>query len=230
VQAALWFADGVTPIPDEAFLAAPREFTSEKPDFRELFLALKAQDCDLQGDLVIEFANDTFIREPEVMNIRSVSLEKGLEIKSDSYDFIDVIFETSIILQDETQLDETLKIEIADVRLKHNLKRDLLERICIKNITLDISRLMRAFGENVRPEGKEDAAPASRGAPPKYNWDAIWAEIVVKADLDGLPKTQADCIRWISDWCQKEYGEAPSETMLKEKLRPVYRHRRKVGK
>lgn len=234
MQAALWFAEEVGPIQDDAFLAAPREFTTkyENRDFRELFLALKAHDCQLQGDLVIEFLDDELFREREAMNITSVSLKKGLEVKLDNCEFYDVTFENSYILQTESHLDKLLKNKIAEHRLKFKSDGRLLERISIKNITLNMPRLMSAFSAKENPGTEKEKADVSRarGAPFKYKWDEIWAEIVVQTELDALPDTQADCIRWILDWCEKKYGEAPGETMLKQKLKHVYNHPRKVGK
>ena len=72
--------------------------------------------------------------------------------------------------------------------------------------------------------------PPPRGAPLKYNWDQFWAELAVRADLDNLPDTQAECINDMAQWFIDRGYEQPGETTLKEKLQLVYRHPRKVGK
>ena len=70
-----------------------------------------------------------------------------------------------------------------------------------------------------------------RGPKPKYDWNAFYAEIAVRADLDGLPETAAELLRDMAEWCMNEWGEngVPGETMLKEKISPIYRHPRKGG-
>ncbi len=55
VQAAHWFIDGTEPLPDEIYLSAPVELKTENSEMRELFLALKAGDFDVGGELVVEF-------------------------------------------------------------------------------------------------------------------------------------------------------------------------------
>ncbi len=55
VQAAHWFIDGTEPLPDEIYLSAPAELKTENSEMGELFLALKAGDFDVTGELVAEF-------------------------------------------------------------------------------------------------------------------------------------------------------------------------------
>ena len=66
-----------------------------------------------------------------------------------------------------------------------------------------------------------------RGRKQKYDWNAFYAEIAVRADLDSLPKTAAELQRDMAAWCQDTWGAEPGETMLKEKIAPIYRHPRK---
>lgn len=55
-QAALWFIDrNSVPVPDDAYRRAPSKFPTLFPKPRDLFLALLAKDCDLRGDLHVEF-------------------------------------------------------------------------------------------------------------------------------------------------------------------------------
>ena len=44
-------------------------------------------------------------------------------------------------------------------------------------------------------EPKNEPSKPRRGRPTKYDWDAFFAEIAVRADLDSLPETQADLVR-----------------------------------
>ena len=100
-------------------------------------------------------------------------------------------------------------------------------------IFVPTQELFKIFGD--RPTGnaipQQSQGGARRGRKPKYDWDAYFVEIAVRADLDCLPDTAAELIRDMAEWCMNEWGVngAPGETMLKEKIGPIYRHPRKRG-
>ena len=54
-QAAHWFIDRTMPIPDEVYRRAPVEVKEENSKLRDLFLALRSEDCDVRGRVVVEF-------------------------------------------------------------------------------------------------------------------------------------------------------------------------------
>lgn len=55
------------------------------------------------------------------------------------------------------------------------------------------------------------------GAPPRFDWNAIWVEICRIIHEEGVPKTQAELIRRIQDWHEHDakLGPAPEPTTLK---------------
>jgi hypothetical protein len=69
-----------------------------------------------------------------------------------------------------------------------------------------------------------------RGAPAKYRWNDFYAEIAVRADRDNLPDKQADLERDMLLWCEDTWGQAPAESVVRERIAPIYRHPRKAGK
>ena len=75
--------------------------------------------------------------------------------------------------------------------------------------------------------GDEKQNDNRRGRKPKYDWNAFYVEIAVRADLDNLPDTAAELQRDMADWCQDTWGKVPGDTMLKEKIAPIYRHPRR---
>ena len=89
-------------------------------------------------------------------------------------------------------------------------------------IRVSTKELFDIFGSD---DGKRNAI--RRGRKPKYDWDTFYAEIAVRADLDNLPETAAELQRNMAEWCQDTWGKEPGETMLKEKIAPIYRHPRK---
>lgn len=68
------------------------------------------------------------------------------------------------------------------------------------------------------------------GRPPDYDWDAFNTEIIRVADLDGLPgpdggegwRTQADLIRYMLDWCEKNWGRQPAESTVKMRISKIF--------
>ena len=76
-------------------------------------------------------------------------------------------------------------------------------------------------------EEVDTSSLSRRGPKPRYDWSAFYAEIAVRADLDSLPETAAELQRAMAEWCLDAWGKEPSETMLKEKIAPIYRHPRK---
>lgn len=70
------------------------------------------------------------------------------------------------------------------------------------------------------------------GRPASYDWDAFYVELIWYIHEQGLPATQAELRNYIADWCQTRWGagRVPSETVLKQKISPVFRRLREVGK
>ena len=66
------------------------------------------------------------------------------------------------------------------------------------------------------------------GRNPKYDWDSFFAEIAVRADLDGLPDTQAELEKNMADWCVANWGEQPSESTIRGKVSLIYNHPRRI--
>ena len=227
VQAAIWFLDRTKlPLPDEIYLSSPLELPAENSELRELFLVLKAENCDLRGDFVVEFTKHLGPNEAVESDCsRSISHLIDTEIVG-MLNRKDIDFSYSKINSSSSIMDYYVDNKILQMHLENYPSEGRRIEYSYRNVTVDFSRLRTILSV----ENEDAQQPAKRGAPPKYNWDLIWAEIAVRADLDNLPSTQAECIHDISTWCIERFGEAPSDTTLKSKLKFVYGHHRKVGK
>lgn len=65
------------------------------------------------------------------------------------------------------------------------------------------------------------------GRPEQYDWNEFWVEVAMVADTpDGLPDSQADLVRHMADWCETNWGEQPSDSTLKSRLKPLYDKRK----
>ncbi len=227
VQAAHWFIDGILPLPDEVYLRAPIELKAENSELRGLFIALLAEDCDLRGDLVMENPKKLGPHEEKKSNYTPpTSIFRDTKVGLDTVSLNAIDFANSKIKTAYWVIAETAGKEIKKQRQRHPSEVSWPGKFFYQHVTVDFSKLgvlLSSAKESANP-------PAKRGAPAKYNWDLIWAELVVRADLDNLPSTQAECIRDISQWCGDRFGDAPGDTRLKEKLKLVYRHHRKVSK
>ena len=148
------------------------------------------------------------------------SLLRDTKVELDTVSLNNVVFSNSIINTAHWVIGKTAAKEIKKQRQRQPSDEGWPGKFFYQHVTVDFTKLGALLSS-----AKESAnPPAKRGAPAKYNWDLIWAELAVRADLDNLPSTQAECIRWISQWCTNRFGDAPSETMFKEKLKLVYRH------
>ncbi len=64
--------------------------------------------------------------------------------------------------------------------------------------------------------------PAARGAAPRYDWDAFWAEALVSMFQDGPPATLAEYVRRMETWFA-DRGEHPDSSTIKKKLSQAWR-------
>ncbi len=72
----------------------------------------------------------------------------------------------------------------------------------------------------IRRQGK---AKRPVGRPPKYDWDAFWRGAVrIANDLNGLPENLASLEKSMLEWCRDNWGEEPAESVIREKLAPLY--------
>ncbi len=92
------------------------------------------------------------------------------------------------------------------------------------SITIDARRFFEIFGAEV-----EDSVSGQsrKGRKPLYDWDNFFCEIAVRADLDGLPATQAELEKEMASWCLSTWGKEPGESTLRSKISPIYDHLRR---
>lgn len=96
-------------------------------------------------------------------------------------------------------------------------------------------RLVVRHAERLRFEAAQEAGsasagsgaaqisqPAARGAAPRYDWDAFWAETLVSMFHDGPPATLAEYVRRMEAWFA-DRGEHPDPSTIKKKLSPPWR-------
>ena len=79
-------------------------------------------------------------------------------------------------------------------------------------------------------ENSSASKPTRSGRPRSYDWDNFYIEIAVRADLDGLPESLAELERMMADWCDENWNRTPAESVIREKISPIYNHIRKAGK
>jgi hypothetical protein len=100
-------------------------------------------------------------------------------------------------------------------------------RFC--SVSLSKSQVLACGREEFQPNDRAFTTFKS-GRPTLYDWPTFYVEIIVRADLDGLPAKQAELVRDMLEWCQRHWKKEPSESLVKEKIAPIYRHPRKAKK
>ena len=61
-----------------------------------------------------------------------------------------------------------------------------------------------------------------RGRKPKYDWAAFDRAITEIADKDGLPETQAQLEGLMQEWCIKNWGDEPSTSTIRARVKIYY--------
>ena len=62
-----------------------------------------------------------------------------------------------------------------------------------------------------------------KGGPPlKYDWDAMWIEVVRISEHDVFPKTRAELVNKLLQWFEDHYKTAPGETAIKGKISRLF--------
>ena len=62
----------------------------------------------------------------------------------------------------------------------------------------------------------------SRGATPRFDWDAFWREVARSLLLEGVPESQAALVRRMEVWFAAR-NQQPDTSTLKKKLSPLWR-------
>jgi len=110
------------------------------------------------------------------------------------------------------------------------------EEFAYTNVLVNIEDLRRIFPKSVENYNKQVtqiAAPQftakleRRGRKTKYKWEDFLTEIIVFADLDGIPDTQAKLEKKMAQWCVDNWGEEPSISVVRKRVSKIYNHERK---
>jgi hypothetical protein len=77
-----------------------------------------------------------------------------------------------------------------------------------------------------RPESHRPVEPklakARTGRPEEFPWDDIWIETCRRIHTNGVPRTQAELIAYLQQWCEGEFGKQPADSTLKLKIRKLF--------
>ncbi|WP_206931537.1 hypothetical protein [Roseococcus thiosulfatophilus] len=90
----------------------------------------------------------------------------------------------------------------------------------------ELTRFEAAQEEIVPPVSRPAVAvtpPAAvRGAPPKYDWDEFYCELVVSTQIDGFPESQAAMVRRMVEWFATR-NLYPDQSTIKKKVALLWR-------
>ncbi len=222
-QAVVWIAKFETPISYEYYVTLKSWIKLDDEIYDEpkkaLFLALTSGRIQAIGDYEKVDSASIFSHAPQRHNDWKEFLEHNPpgEIKK-SLRIDPILWEWSLLDWNAYRLDSPYGLDVAAI---------------FRTVSVSTKELFEIFPAPAEEKRQEaDTSNLSRPGPkPKYDWNAFYAEIAVRADLDGLPETAADLSRKMAEWCMNEWGEngVPGETMLKEKISPIYKHPHKVG-
>jgi hypothetical protein len=227
-QASLYVKSGKIPVPNDVFEAAPEfDFSGSK----ELIRALRAGLIAGDGELHEAFREGSWLTDRAWTRPRSFPPPDEVEIAARLWDFAKVVFESSELICSEpaifvsydlsSTLDFNTLVQAKEGRPGHSVETGFM----FTGITLPTAKLFELFPSD-SPE-QIISPKAAGGRPPKYDWNGFFAEIIVRADLDELPATQAELVSQMAEWCLENWGEEPALSLLKSRTAAIFRHPRK---
>jgi|GEM_PF-3708720 len=232
VQAAIYISENKLPIPDAAYLSAPDRLVTCPKD---LIRSLRDSQIVASGSLfeayrTSQIATDTILAfEPF-----SWPIIENVEIDAElwSEDRIDIANSRLIGKNDDVSRIYRVPPLDPDFLLDHAWGEDekpvaVETAFIFSNITVSTADLFKLLAP---PPGTIVEEKSKGGRPPKYKWEEFYTEIIVKADLDGLPETQADLVRDMRGWFIDKLDDCPADSVLKERIAPIYKHPRKALK
>lgn len=84
--------------------------------------------------------------------------------------------------------------------------------------------LLRSIAETRSSAAAPQSQPVERrGARPRYDWDAFWAEACRYVHFEGLPEKQADLEIYMKTWCLHEWGQEPATSSVRSKISKLYK-------
>jgi len=212
-QALFWVSDSVRPISDTHFVSLPEPAVlgPTNADKRELLLALMSGRLKAEGIFYGDEGHRLHEFEDQTCDVRPNFWELG-----------DVDWKESSLGAPD-QSGATGAFTLITVRTS-----ELME------VFPDPLEPAQGITDTARTSSEQTMAPApttkKRGRPPIYDWSAFFVEIIVRADLDGLPDSQAELERSMADWCQQTWDASPGDSTIRDKISPIYNHPRKVRK
>ena len=110
---------------------------------------------------------------------------------------------------------------------------DWITQVWAEKIVQEVTRCdlsdARESLEAAAREGQIRTRKISRHGPTELHaeyWEAMLIHAVLLADLDGLPDSQADFERHMTEWFENEQGKAPSVSQIRKMAGRLYAKRR----
>ena len=232
VQAAIYISENKLPIPDAAYLSAPDRLVTCPKD---LIRSLRDSQIVASGSLfeayrTSQIATDTVLAfEPF-----SWPIIENVEIDAELWSENRTDITNSRLIGKNDDVSKIYRVPPLDpdFLLAHAWDEDekpvdVETAFIFSNITVLTADLFKLLAP---PPGTIVEQKSKGGRPPKYNWEEFYTEIIVRADLDGLPETQADLVRDMRGWFIDKLDDCPVDSELKKRIAPIYKHPSKALK
>ena len=60
------------------------------------------------------------------------------------------------------------------------------------------------------------------GRKPKFLWEDFWLELTRRVHEEGIPEKQSEIVRYMGDWCRKNWPEAPDDDTIEIRIRKLF--------
>jgi hypothetical protein len=238
MQTVLWVAKKWDPVSDEDFAAlSPRPLPQDPAVYDRLLLALRSQRVQHRGRLVLvreDVESETMLppdlrappRDPEQYDalraelvalmtteiVRTIAEE--FSIKPHEWRYASVNWAASYV--DGLARPEAVPNQVsATTGWGEQWYR-------LEDVVVCVEDLKQVFPA-------EPVETKKGGRPQTIEWDWIYREIIIEADLHGLPEDQGDLIKVIGKRYKQKFGKHVGRSTLQEKISPIYNDPRKKG-
>lgn len=96
------------------------------------------------------------------------------------------------------------------------------ERLVVRHAERERFEAAQAIAAVSTASAPAVARAGQRGAPPRYNWDEFYCELLVVMQIDGFPESQAAIIRRMEQWFAAR-NQYPDYSTVKKKVALLWR-------
>lgn len=224
-QVALWIARGIRPVPEQLFARTKVRLDEDELGSNDTLRRLLALLAD--GELTATAKISVVYEGEDPLAPVPVPQIGPFEVPSSTWYSGDIRWNASAL---EITEGFDLPGELFDAL---DFSGDFFawgNRAFFEPVVLPTDEVLSAFPALTSPVSGAPVRTNVGGRPAKYDWPDFYAAAAAWIYESGIPKTQADMVKAMAQWCQNNWDTEPGDTELKGRIRRFLdRFRKEVG-